>query len=78
MRRIASELDDCAIPADLVKRARDLGAELGGRLEIPHFSWKWLAGGGRSGCQHAQEFARNARWSAARSVDRMLLRAQRS
>jgi glycosyltransferase involved in cell wall biosynthesis len=66
---------------DIVKRAEDLGAELGGRLEIPRFSWKyaWLGSlGGPELAKSAQEFARNARWSAARSFDRMLLRAQRS
>ena len=65
---------------DIVKRAEDLAAVLGGRLEPPRFSWKyaWLGMlGGPNLAKRAQVFARNARWSLTRSIDKALLRAER-
>jgi len=64
---------------DIVKRAEDLAAELGGRLQVPRFSWKyaWLGTiGGPALAKRAQQFATNAKWSTVRSLDRMLLKAQ--
>ena len=64
---------------DIVKRAQDLAAELGGRLEPPRFSWKyaWLGAlGGPDLAKRAQVFARNTRWSLTRSLDKALYRAE--
>ena len=60
---------------DIVKRAEELAEELGGRLRVPQFSWKysWIERlSGPDLAKRAQIVARNARWTAARSVDRML------
>jgi len=60
---------------DIVKRAQDLAAELGGRLELPRFSWKyaWLGAlGGPGLAKRAQVFARRTRWSLAQSIDKRL------
>lgn len=65
---------------DIAKRAEDLAAELGGRLEHPRFSWKyaWLEElGGHDFAKRSQVFARSARWSLMRSLDKLLLRAER-
>ena len=65
---------------DIVQRAQDLAAELGGTLQVPRFSWKyaWLGTlGGPALAKRAQVYARNARWSVTRSVDKLLLRAER-
>ena len=61
---------------DIVDQARELAAELGGRLEDPRFSWKydWLSAiGGPGLAKRVQVSARNARWLAARSLDKWLL-----
>jgi glycosyltransferase involved in cell wall biosynthesis len=64
---------------DIVKRFEELAVELGGRLGVPEFSWKyaWLERvGGPDLAKRAQVVARNTRWSVARSFDKMLLRAE--
>ena len=63
---------------DIVERAEQLAAALGGELQPPQFSWKyaWLEPlGGPDLAKRAQVFARNARWSLTRSLDRLLLQA---
>jgi glycosyltransferase involved in cell wall biosynthesis len=65
---------------DIVERAQELAGELGGRLDLPRFSWKyaWLESvGGPSLAKRAQVFARNTRWSVTRSLDKLMLRAER-
>jgi glycosyltransferase involved in cell wall biosynthesis len=65
---------------DIVKRAEDLAVELGGRLEIPRFSWKyaWLDKvAGPNLAKRGQVAARKAKWSAMRSLDRILLGAEK-
>jgi len=65
---------------DIVKRAEELAEELGGKLHVPQFSWKyaWLERiGGPSVAKRVQVTARQAKWSIARSVDRALLALER-
>jgi len=62
---------------DLVQLAKEKTAELGGRLEVPCFSWKysWIdALFGRRLAKRAQVFFPGIRWSLQRSWDKALYR----
>jgi glycosyltransferase involved in cell wall biosynthesis len=64
---------------DIVNRAQDLAAELGGTLEAPRFSWKyaWVHNiGGAELAKRVQALARNTKWAVARSLDGSLLKAE--
>jgi glycosyltransferase involved in cell wall biosynthesis len=65
---------------DVVARAEKLAADLGGRLEVPKFSWKyaWLETlSGPELAKRAQVIARRARWFTVRSWDNTLFHVER-
>jgi len=64
---------------DIVRQAQRLAEALGGRLELPQFSWKysWIqALGGPTLAKRGQVFSRQLRWSMVRSWDKMLFQLE--
>jgi len=62
---------------DIIKRAEQLAGTLGGRLEVPRFSWKyaWIEKAfGPFMAKRGQVAVRRWRWSLTRSLDRALSR----
>jgi glycosyltransferase involved in cell wall biosynthesis len=64
---------------DLVRQAEQMAGELGGKLEVPHLSWKysWIRTifGSRL-ARHSQIFLPRLRWSVVRFFDKMAFRLE--
>lgn len=60
---------------EIVTRAQHIARDLGGRLKVPRFSWKYgwirMLGGWRL-AKRAQQFLPNAKWSVVRFCDKAL------
>ena len=64
---------------DIVNRAQELAASLGGELEIPRLSWKYVwidALLGRTAAKRAKIYLPKMRWSFQRSWDKALFRLE--
>ncbi len=64
---------------DLFKEAEDLAKSLGGKLEIPRFSWKysWIETiFGRSQAKRAQVILPRMKWTVVRAWDKTLFRLE--
>jgi hypothetical protein len=62
---------------DIVNQAQELAASLGGKLEIPRLSWKYIwidAVFGRSAAKRAKIYFPKMRWSFQRFWDKTLFR----
>lgn len=64
---------------DIVNQAQELAASLGGKLEIPRLSWKYVwidAVLGRSAAKRAKIYLPKMRWSCQRFWDKALFRLE--